>query len=649
MLTFIRRVVYSRVGLILTLGVLALIALAFAAGDVTGLRGPDQGLGGGEVASVGDAAIREDELRNRVQIAFNGVRQQNPAVDMATFVNGGGFDEVLTRTINGLALQEFAQDAGMAVSKQSVDGEIASIPAFQGLDGKFSQTAYDQVLQQQRITDKQVREDIVRDTLARQLIAPTIGSSQVPAQLALPYASLLLERRQGAIGYIPVAAVNAAAAPTDAEVQAFYTRQQARYRVPERRTLRYALIPASRFAEARPTPAEVAQAYRTQAARFAATEQRDLAQVILLDQSAANALAARVKAGTPLAAAARAAGLEASNFPNTAKAAYARASAPAAADAAFAAPSGAVVGPVRTPLGWAVVKVEAVRSIAGKTLEQATPELTAELTKTKVQQALGSARDKIDDAIGDGATFDEIVADAKVQPQTTRPLLATGIDPTAPGAQIDPLLARLMPAAFAAEPGDDPQLVQTAEDGSFAVVAVGQVAPAAPRSLAEIRDQVVRDLVTERGLAAARRVAADVVAKVGRGTPLSQALQGTGLRLPPPQPLNASRGQLAAQAQRGEVPPALQLMFSMAPKRAKLLEAPGRTGWYVVYLDAIQSGNAAGNAQLIASTRQGLGGVSGRELAEQFTNAVKQAVEVRRDEAAIARLRSELAGGAARP
>ena len=155
MLTFIRRIVYSRFGIVLTLGVLALIALAFAAGDVTGLRGANQALGGGEVASVGDAAVREDELRNRVQIAFNGVRQQNPALDIATFVNGGGFDEVLARTINGLALQEFAQDAGMAVSKQAVDGEIASVPGFQNLAGKFDQQVFEQALRQERVSEQQ--------------------------------------------------------------------------------------------------------------------------------------------------------------------------------------------------------------------------------------------------------------------------------------------------------------------------------------------------------------------------------------------------------------------------------------------------------------------------------------------------------------
>ncbi len=645
MLSFFRRLVRSRVGVIVTLGVLAIIALAFAAGDITGVRGT-QPLTGGSVAEVGGSSFSEADLRSRAQTAFSAYRQQQPTLDMAGFVAGGGFTAVVDRTINGLALQEFANTVGMHAGKRAVDGEIASIPAFQGLNGQFSQQAYEAVLQQQRLTDKQVREDIGRDTLARHLIAPTLGASQVPAQLALPYASLLLERRRGAVGYIPIAALGTGPAPSAAEIQTFYTRQRARYTVPERRALRFAIVRAADVAAgAKPTDADIAAAYAKQRARFAATEKRTLVQVILADRAAAATLAGKVRSGTAIAAAARTAGLEPSTLAGVEKAAFAAASSPDAANAAFSAPRGGVVGPVRSPLGWSVIQVEAIETIAARTLDQARAELTAELTKTKGAQALADVQDKLNNAATENATFDEVVADARLTAQTTPPLLATGINPDVPPAQPDPLLARLTQAAFAAEQGDAPQLVQIDADGSFAVVAIGRIVPAAPRPLASIREAVIRDLLAERNLRAARTLAATVVAQVDRGLPLAQALARTNLRLPPIQPVNASRAELARGG--GALPPPVALMFSMAPKRAKLLEAPNRSGWFVVHLDAIQSGSAAGNARLIASTRQGLGGVAGRELVEQFTAAVRAQIGVKRNEALIAKVRNELSGAAA--
>ena len=75
------------------------------------------------------------------------------------------------------------------------------------------------------------------------------------------------------IGLIPASAVNAGPAPTYAEVQAWYQRNVARYSVPERRVIRYAVVsPDSVKAQATPTEAEIAAAYKENAARYAPTE-----------------------------------------------------------------------------------------------------------------------------------------------------------------------------------------------------------------------------------------------------------------------------------------------------------------------------------------------------------------------------------------
>ena len=66
MLSFIRRIIYSKFGVVITLGVLAVIAIAFAAGDITGTRQGSAPLLGGTVAEVGDAKLGEADMRSRV-------------------------------------------------------------------------------------------------------------------------------------------------------------------------------------------------------------------------------------------------------------------------------------------------------------------------------------------------------------------------------------------------------------------------------------------------------------------------------------------------------------------------------------------------------------------------------------------------------
>src|SRR3546814_2925321 len=87
---------------------------------------------------------------------------------------------------------------------------------------------------------------------------------------------------------------------------------------------------------------------------------------------------------------------------------YAKSASAGAADAAFAAAQGAVVGPVQTPLGFAIARVEKITRVPGKTLAEARDALVGELTTTKSQEAMADLRDSIDDAIVGGATFAEV-------------------------------------------------------------------------------------------------------------------------------------------------------------------------------------------------------------------------------------------------
>ena len=642
MLGFIRRIINSKAGIVVTFIVLGVVALAFAAGDVSNLS-IGGGIAKGDVATVGGSDITVADLRTRATEEVEAAQRQQPTADMSQYLAAGGLERTLNQLVTTASLAAYARDQGMTVSKRLVDGQIASIPALQGPNGKFDEQLYRRILAERRLTDARVRGDIVHDILAQQLTGPTIGAAQVAPQLALPYASLLLERRAGQVAYVPTAAVPAGPAPGAQEIQSFYGRNLGRYRVPERRIVRYALVtPDAVRARATPTDAEIAQAYAADRAKYAAAERRDVTQVIVFDQAGAAALAAKVRGGTALAAAARAAGLEPSTIPAVQKAAYAGQTSAAVADAVFAAPRGTIVGPVRGPIGFVVARVDQVEQVAGRTLAQARDEIAAGLATRKTADALANLRNTIDDGLSGNATFDEAVSDAKVQPRRTGALAATGADPLQPDARPDPTLQPIVAAAFGAADGDPPQLVQTAPDGSFAIVAVGRVLPAAPRPLADIRDRVVADLVADRRSQAARRIADEVLARVNRGMPLPQALGQAGVSLPAARPIAASRAQLAEA--RGGAEPALALLFSMAPDTAKLLAAPQGAGWLLVKLDRIQPGDAAKTPAALAVARADIGRAIGREYAEQFVRAVRASLGVRTDPAALGRVKADLSG-----
>ena len=311
MISFFRRALSSWV----ILGLLGLVMIAFI---VTGV-GPGMGGGGGaaseRIARIGGEDLHSIEAANQVQRQLEQARRQQPGLDINAFIAGGGVDQTVSQLIAARAMEVWARKHGMTVSDRLVDGEIASIGAFKGPTGQFDEQTYRSMLAQQRITESQLRSDIAGDVLRRQLLAPISASARAPIGLVAPYAGLLLESRSGAIGIVPTTAMPAGAPPSEAEIGGYYKKNIARYTIPERRIVRYALFGREQLQDvAKPSEAEIAAFYKANTATYGAKETRALSQIILPGEAAAKALVAKVKAGASFAQAAQQAGFAPSDI-----------------------------------------------------------------------------------------------------------------------------------------------------------------------------------------------------------------------------------------------------------------------------------------------------------------------------------------------
>lgn len=651
MISFLRRIFNSKLGVAVSLAFVILVGLAFAGSDITGSAnfgggGGSPFSGGGTIAKVGGRTIEGAEVTQRVNNRLEIERQQQPGLDMATFLNAGGFENTLEQIISVAALDLFGHKAGIRISKRLVDGEIASIPAFFGPTGKFDRNIFLQTIGQRRITEAQIRGDIQTDLLTRQMLLPVSGAARMPASIARPYAALSLEARKGLVGFVPSAAMPKGAAPTDQELSAYYQRNIARYTVPERRVIRFAPFGATMLAgKIAPSEAEIAKYYKDNAARYGASETRILSQVIAQDQNTANAVAARAKAGASLADAARAAKLEASTISGQTRAGYAGLASPEIASAVFGAAQGAVIGPQRSGLGWHVVKVDAINPVAAKSLDSVRAEITEAVKQQKLTAQLSDLAAKIQDGIDSGQTFDEVVKANGLQPVTTPAITSTGADPDNPATQPDPRFARFLEPMFQSQPEDDPAVETIVPDKEFALAKLDRIIPATPRPLGQIKPQVTADFERERAQRQARAAADQIIAKVAKGVPLAQAVREAGAGIPAPEAIGGRRRELTQGGQR--VPPPLALMFSMKAKTAKRLEAPNAQGWYIVYLDEITPGDVRTEPMLVPQVQAEFSRMVGEEYAQQFTNALKAELGVKRYPDAEAKLKRELGGSGA--
>ena len=649
MLQFLRKIIGSKFGVFGALALLVLIALAFAGSDVAGMRSQSGGSAGDSVATVGGTSIGAASLSQATNVALQNVKQDQPTMSMQAFLASGGLTKVLDSMVDRTAMLVWGKRHGVVASDRLVDSEIAKLPAFQGPDGKFSQTIFRQTMQQRGVDEKLVRQDLAEGLVAQQLLVPASFGATMPRTLVTQYAALLKERREGAIAVLPSELFAPQQAPDAKALATWYQSHRSKFIRPERRTIRYAVLDAGALKSvAAPTEPEIAARYKANASLYQPRESRRVTQLIVPSEAEAKSVIADVAGGKSLETAAQAKGLATSTLASATREALANQTSPAVADAAFGAARGAIAAPARDALGWHVVRIDTVEQQPGRTLDQARKEIAGALSAEAARKALADASGRIEDEFDSGGSLADAAKAYGLEIKQAGPLTADGQvygSGTAPPAE----LAHVLATAFSMEQDHQPQIAEVDPGKQFVLFNVSQIAPSAPAPLAEIKQDVAAAYALDQGSAVAGDAAKKVLAAVKRGSGLAEAVASLKRPLPPPQNIAMNRDDLAKMQQqtRRPVPPPLALMFSMAQGTTKLLPVPGERGWFVVSLKQITPGTLADDDPLIASARKDLGDVAGDEYAAALRRAIRDDVGVARHTAVLDGVRRQLSGGAA--
>lgn len=630
MLQFFRKGLSSPIAL----GVLGLVVIAFI---ITGVGDP---FGGGTtrvgtVAEVGDRALAEADLQRSLDGVLQTARQQKPDATMADLANDGAVEIIASQLIGKVALEEYAKKLGLSASEPAIGAVIAGIPAFQ-VGGKFDQATYNRVIAEQRLSDKQLREDIGGDIVRKQLLTPLTASLSVSAGQATPLAQQLVDVHRGQVALVPPTQV---AAATDAEATAFYTANRSRFAVPERRGFRYAVLQRANIAESvTVTDAQITQAFAKDPAKYGAAPTRRLLQVVVPAEATAKQIAAAAATEGFAKAAQRLAGFGAADIAigEKSQAQLARETSPAVATAAFALAPGAVSAPIKSDFGWHVLALEALGNPA-KTLAEATPAIRDDLTKRAVDDALSATVARIEDAAESGKSFADIAKAEQLSVFSQPPV-------TREGAAIDAPALTGIPATLAArsftQSPEDGVIVQQIDAENLALLETTNIVAATTRPLAEIKPLVIALATQDKAVKAARAKADSVVAAVKKGTPFTKAVADAGLQ--PPQPLAGRR--IDAMQQGQQVPPIIQAFLATPAGATRVLG--GAEGWALIHVEAIEPGNLAALPGIVDAMRREIAGALPNEFAEAFAAAAQREIKTSRNTAAIAALRRRLAGQA---
>ncbi|MCM8557004.1 peptidylprolyl isomerase [Sphingomicrobium sediminis] len=648
MLSKFRNLSKSTVGTIALFGFMGLIVASFALADLANVSSGGFGLGSNTLAKAGDKEVTDLDMTQEMERQLNLLRQTNPEATYADLA--GDFDPILRQQIQDRALWAFAEANGLRISKALVDAEIARLPGAIGLDGRLTPESYQAFLARARLTDQQVRRLITADLNQRLLVAPVGAEPRLPTAFSRTYASMLLEQRTGLLGLIPTAEIAGAIDVTDAEVEEYYERSRLTYTIPQRKVLRIAQLNADRFSDMTATPQEIADALAAREGEFGAREIRVISQVVVADRATADAIVERTRNDTFVNAVApeNFSAADISVGPQN-KSEFRDLAGQEVADAVFDPDVGpdSVVGPIRSPFGWHVVKVDGITVEQGQDEAAARAEAIAEIEQRKRGNALADLIVDVEDDIADGSTLDEVIERYDLELLVTPPITALGRAPGQPSFVLPEELFVALREFDDLLPEDDPETVSYIDGNGYALVKVDEVVEPAPPPLSEIRQRVRSDLVTERAVAQARQLAQQIRDAVADGTPMADAVAEveaeTGLDLPAPEETQMRLLDLTRFGQNA--PPPLRMLFRLSEGAVQLAGDPTNQGIFIVQLISAERGDASAATSLIAETNEGFLQPVASEIQLQFLNALEQDIGVTRNEEAIEASRTRIIGG----
>ncbi len=459
-------------------GLLALLVLGLGGFGI-------QDFGGriAHIGSVGDRDIRTDDYARALKRQIDQVSEQfgQPA-NMAMLTAFGLDQQVLQGLINRVAIDNEAARIGLSVGDEAVAQEVQSMGSFQGLDGKFDNAAYREVLARDGRTVVQF-EDGLREDLARSLLQGAItGGFAAPEPMTETLYQWVGERRGFSLLQLTEADLTTPLpAPTEAELRAFHEANIAQFTKPEAKRITYvALLPEMISADIAVDEAALREEYDKRIAEFVQPERRLVERLVFPDDAAAAAAKARIDAGGSFEdeVTTRGVRLEDIDLGDVG-----RDELGAAGDAVFALTEPSVVGPFASDFGPALFRMNGVLGAQEISFDEAREQLAGEAQLDAARRDIAGRIEAVDDALAGGATLAELQTGQGMQ---------LGTFDYVTGAQNDEPIAGyedFRTVADAVTEDSYPEVIRLA-DGGIAALQLDAVVPPAPIPFEDARTDV---------------------------------------------------------------------------------------------------------------------------------------------------------------
>jgi len=407
----------------------------------------------------------------------------------------------------------FAQDAGLA--------------AFRTPDGKFDREAFQRVTGR---TPEQYEAAMRSDLATQQVLLGISGTAFTPPALAAATINAFYDRREIQVARFTPESFASKVTVSDADIEAYYKAHTAQFQAPEQANVEYLVLDLEAAKKnVSVNEADLKTYYEQNAARFGTKEERRASHILITAPAsapAADRAKAKAKAEQLLAEVRKAPGTFAdvarknSQDPGSAEKGgdldfvTRGAMVKPFEDAMFALKKGDISDVIETEFGYHIIRLADIKPAVVPPFEQVRATIENELRAQQATQEFAKAAESFTDAVYQQPDSLKPAADKlKLTIQTANNVART----PAPGVTGVLANRNFLNALFAADSLQRKQNTEAIEIGTNQLAAgrVTQYTAAHPVPLAEVKDKIRAQLVTERAAVMAK---ADGEAKLAAWT-----------------------------------------------------------------------------------------------------------------------------------
>ena len=431
----------------------------------------------------------------------------------------GMINSILTSEVQNRLFTKESKSLGLIVDDEDVKRQISKLAEPLATEGRSKRDALQQILRTQGISESEfvgsIRQEMANGLLRNALAAPATLTSPLMAGTLYRFDN---EKRSADVIVLKNADVSAVTKPTDEQLQKYYDANKLDFMIPESRTITMATLKTDMLKKnVKITDEQLNEEYQKNLASFTKPSRRIVEQVVLADEAQAKTALEEMKAGKSPKNAMTQEYEEAGLLPEI-------------AGPVFEGKKDAVLGPIKTQLGYHVLKVKDIIAESVTPLADVKDRLRDELMSIAMTEELFNTGNTIEDRAAAGDKLEDIVNEYGMTTEIIGPFRQNGADKD--GKDLFKSYAadrdKLILASYDYEEGEIAPVVETA-DGQFHLIRIDQVIPDTYRPLASVKGDLENRWMNEQRNLANAAQAKDLLAALNGGKKIADVAKEKNL------------------------------------------------------------------------------------------------------------------------